>query len=108
MRCILSACPHALRRQKHYFHPVSDFLIRGHDRDADLYASRVWPLFLSLIYREQVVRHAQRALSEPLQNQAHRFGSVPRECLRHSAVRDDFKPALFPSLVVSTQTGGEP
>jgi site-specific recombinase XerD len=27
-----------------------------------------------------VVGFAQRALSEPLQNQAHRFGSVPREC----------------------------
>ena len=53
MRCILGAYPQspraltALRRQKHYFSPVSDFLIPGQDRDADLYASRVRPRFLS-------------------------------------------------------------
>ncbi len=36
---------------------------------------------LGMPQSEHVFCHAQRALLQPLQNQAHIVGSVPRECL---------------------------
>jgi hypothetical protein len=46
----------------------------------------------SLVLENLVLRHAQRARSEPLQNQAHSFGSVPRECPFASWLQTDDLP----------------
>jgi hypothetical protein len=81
----------------------------SHDRDADLYASRLRPLFLSLYIASKLCRHAQRARSEPLPNQAHSFGSVPRECPFASWLQtDDLTIEFFSSCGASSQTGGKP
>ena len=59
--------------------------------------------------RGESMRHAQRARSEPLQNQAHSFGSVPRQCPSASWLQtDDLTIEFFSSCGASSQTGGKP
>jgi hypothetical protein len=42
--------------------------------------SAMFPSAIATSSLSPLVCHAQRALSQPLHNQAHIFGSVPREC----------------------------